>query len=286
MPDADEAANFGSGVPMSHPFFRVATACPYHRLVDLGSGSGGRCAGYTPAMAKTGSSAAAIPLPPHNLRMGGQHFQGDEAFVAAAVADVRKLIRLAGLGRSSRVLDWGCGAGRLAVGLKHEFGHVREYLGVDVQAPLIEWAAENLSDPHTRFSLVDVGNERYNPGGTVDHTIPAEPGVDIFYAYSVFSHMLPDDIAAYSRTIAGLLAPEGVGLVTAFVEPDVPSWSVNPAGYGPLTWEGPLHCVRFNQTVFEALLRQCGLRAAVVEHGTETDGQSLILLRRAAEYDL
>ena len=62
-------------------------------------------------------------------------------FVNAGVRDVRQLRQRAGLGRRKRVLDWGCGAGRLAVGIKHLLGHVEDYHGVDVQPALIEWAS-------------------------------------------------------------------------------------------------------------------------------------------------
>ena len=60
--------------------------------------------------------AIGLPLPPIELRMGGAHFREDSDFVAAAIRDVALLQRHAGLTRESRLLDWGCGAGRLAVG--------------------------------------------------------------------------------------------------------------------------------------------------------------------------
>lgn len=74
--------------------------------------------------------------------------------------------------------------------MREHFGHIRDYHGVDIQAELIEWADQNLAGPHFRFSYVNVSNERYNPEGLPDRTLAAAPGsVDVFYAYSVFSHM-------------------------------------------------------------------------------------------------
>jgi ubiquinone/menaquinone biosynthesis C-methylase UbiE len=162
--------------------------------------------------------------------MGGAHFQQDAAFIATSVADVRRLQDRAGLTEQSRLLDsWGCGAGRLAVGIKHTLGHVADYHGVDVQPEPIAWAAANLTDDHTRFALVDVANARYNPDGTRTQSIPApDSSVDVFYAYSAFSHMLIDDISTYCREIARLLAFGGRAMVTAFVEEGVASWSENP----------------------------------------------------------
>jgi cyclopropane fatty-acyl-phospholipid synthase-like methyltransferase len=223
------------------------------------------------------------PLPPKNLRMGGVHFRSDQKYIAGGVRDVRRLVRKAGLREDSRLLDWGCGAGRLAVGITLELGHIREYHGVDVQEKLVRWAAANLADEHTRFTLVDQHNARYNPAGRAGFEIPSDDGsVDVFYGYSVFSHMVADDVAGYSRTIAKILSPDGRVFLTAFVEDGVPDFEENPEGYLALAMQGPLHCVRFNRPFFEALLLDAGLGVEEFIHGRETDGQSLYILKRRA----
>ena len=228
----------------------------------------------------TEAAILGLPLPPIELRMGGAHFREDTDFVAAAIRDVALLQRHAGLTRESRLLDWGCGAGRLAVGIRQSLGHVRDYHGVDVQPDLLDWAHENLTDEHTRFTLVDQRNERYNPDGTASFEIPAEPGsVDVLYAYSVFSHMLERDVRGYAETIAAILAPQGRALMTAFVENDVPPCEENPAEYRKLPWKGRLHCVRYDRQYFEALLWNAGLAVDEFVYGRETDGQSLYSLR-------
>ncbi len=223
------------------------------------------------------------PLPPAGLRMGGEHFQDDEAFVATAARDVARLEARAGLSAESSLLDWGCGAGRLAVGVKARLGAVREYHGVDVQPALIEWDRAHLADPATHFTLVDVANARYNPGGERAAVIPAtDRSVDVFYAYSVWSHLDAADAAAYLRELARVLAPSGAAMLTCFVEDDVPAWQENPAGYGPLAWEGALHCARFERRFFESLIAAAGLAVVRFEYGGETDGQSLYVVRRSA----
>lgn len=222
-----------------------------------------------------------IPLPPYSLRMGGRHFKKDADFVAAGVRDVRLLRQRAGLGRRKRVLDWGCGAGRLAIGIKHLLGHVEDYHGVDIQPELLGWAKDNLTDEHTRFTLVDAHNARYNPDGAPSFEIPADDGsVDVLYAYSVFSHMLTHDLAGYGATIARILAPQGRAWVTAFVEEDVPDCVENPPDYLALEWSGALHCVRYDRRFLEATLWDAGLAVDEYVHGRETDGQSMYVLRR------
>lgn len=222
-----------------------------------------------------------VPLPPPRLRMGGAHFRKDADFIKAGVRDVRLLRRRAGLTRKSRLLDWGCGAGRLAIGVRHLLGNIEEYHGVDVQPELLDWARDNLTDAHTRFTLVDQRNERYNPDGDKTFAIPAQPGsVDVLYSYSVFSHMLARDVAGYSATIAKILAPEGRAMMTAFVEEDVEDCTENPTDYRKLEWKGALHCVRFNRRFFEATVYDAGLAVDEFVYGRETDGQSMYVLRR------
>ena len=216
--------------------------------------------------------------------MGGKHFKNDDAFIRTAVRDVKRLERLAGLTAESRLLDWGCGAGRLAVGVLEHFPNRRiaDYHGVDVQPDLISWARQNLTAPGFRFTCVDVANERYNPAGLPEPTIAADPeSVDVFYAYSVFSHMNDDDTATYLHLIAEALSPAGRAFVTCFVEEGVPDWEENPEDYGPLEWKGRLHCTRFARSHFENPAAEAGMAVDRFVYGRETDGQSLYVLRMA-----
>jgi cyclopropane fatty-acyl-phospholipid synthase-like methyltransferase len=213
--------------------------------------------------------------------MGGKHFKNDAAFIKTAVRDVRRLEKHAGLTTQSSLLDWGCGAGRLAVGVREHLGRVADYHGVDVQRELVDWAEATLAGPGFRFTCVDVSTERYNPDGTPERTLAADPGsVDVFYAYSVFSHMNDEDTPAYLGLIGEALAPAGKAFVTCFVEEDVAAWEENPEGYGPLEWKGRLHCTRFSRRHFEDHVNAAGLAVDRFEYGGETDGQSLYVLRR------
>jgi len=220
------------------------------------------------------------PLPPGKYRMGGKHFKNDKAFVKTAVGDVQRLEKYCGLNTESALLDWGCGAGRLAIGVRKHFGRIRDYHGVDIQPELIEWAQANLEGAGFRFSLLNVSNERYNPDGSREQSLGAEPSsVNVLYAYSVFSHMNDDDSATYLRLIRDVLVPTGKAFVTCFVEEDVPDWQENPQDYGPLDWQGRLHCTLFARGHFESHVHKAGLAVDRFEYGQETDGQSLYVLR-------
>lgn len=231
-----------------------------------------------------GRSPKGLPLPPTRLRMGGTHFRDDAAFVAGACRDAARLVRQAGLTDDSAVLDIGCGAGRLAIGILEEVGGTSEYVGLDVNPYLVAWADRHLTrvDRRIRFEHVDVANERYNRNGQLTVKARAMPvdddHFDIAYAYSVFSHMRSEDVRQYLQESRRVLRSNGVFVFTAFVEDDVADEEENPANYGPTQWFGPLHCVRYARDYFLNMIDAAALTVLRAEHGTETDGQSLYIV--------
>lgn len=228
-----------------------------------------------------------LALPPPQHRQGGRHFKDDAAFVAAGRRDARRLQETFGVTTETRVLDIGCGAGRLAIGLLAQVGEMRSYTGVDVAWRSVDWCRRHITDEHAgmRFVHVDVANPRYNPGGRKlgdDFRLPLPDGsADVIHLYSVFSHMEPDDVRVYLREFARLLAGAGGVFLTAFVEDGVEPVAVNPEGYGPLRWSGELHCVRYDRGFFARLVDEAGLRVDRVDHRSDVDWQSAIVLRPA-----
>lgn len=225
-----------------------------------------------------------VGLPPSRLRTGGAHFKDDNDYVVSAVREVDRLVSLVGLNRDSRLLDFGCGAGRLGIGIAERLGDIALYHGLDVQPELIWWARRHVGRAgRFEFIHVDNVNARYNPAGVANSRIPldGEAAYDVFYSYSVFSHMRLPDVRAYLAEAARLLRPGGYAVFTAFVEGDVPEDTENPVGYGPLTWRGDLHCVRFNREIFNDAVRRAGLDIVHFEYGDETDGQSFYVTKRA-----
>jgi SAM-dependent methyltransferase len=171
-----------------------------------------------PAPGPRPESDGGPPIPPPRLRFMGE---SEEEFVEIGDALLATLERRAALGESSRVLDVGCGYGRLAHALLRR-GFAGRYLGVDVLEPHIEWCAANLADGGVEFRRVDIRNERYNPAGTRD---PGELDLggerfDVVALFSVFTHMWPNDVSAYLRLIDAALAPQGRALATFFLLDD------------------------------------------------------------------
>jgi 2-polyprenyl-3-methyl-5-hydroxy-6-metoxy-1,4-benzoquinol methylase len=96
------------------------------------------------ARAGTVTAPDGRPIPPASIRLGGPNFTDDADYLRSGAADVQRLVDDTGLNADSRVLDIGCGVGRLATGLAGEFAGLRNYTGVDVDRGRILWCRKNL----------------------------------------------------------------------------------------------------------------------------------------------
>src|SRR4051794_40645769 len=90
-------------------------------------------------------------------------YVGEGDFVATGDEFLGHLRELAGLTPRSRVLDVGCGIGRVARPLAG-FLDGGSYTGFDVNAPAIGWCQARYPE-HFRFQLADLYNARYHPTG-------------------------------------------------------------------------------------------------------------------------
>lgn len=227
-----------------------------------------------------------IALPAKHFRFGGSEFKDDAYFLASGRREARRLVEKCGLTTESRILDIGCGVGRLPLGILSEMKSPAEYSGVDVDTRSITWCQRHIQRDHPRFHFerINVLNQRYNPNGTkIDrgfHLPFADCSFDVIYLYSVFSHMMSDHIQAYLYEFRRLLVPGGQAFFTAFVEENVPDVTENPQGY-KMNWNGALHCVRYQSDYFNSLIAQTGFRVRLFEYGQETDGQSALYLSSA-----
>jgi SAM-dependent methyltransferase len=156
-------------------------------------------------------------LPPFRLRdVGGGDFESSGRKV------VNNLVKLCSLDPTARVLEIGCGIGRIALPLTD---HLRDgsYLGMDVVAASIRWCQSNITPKHPRFEFyhVDVFNQRYNPKGRAqdkDYRFPcADLSFDFIFLISVFTHLLPPGMANYLREMHRLLADDGQVFITFFL---------------------------------------------------------------------
>jgi SAM-dependent methyltransferase len=156
--------------------------------------------------------------PPPELK-----FVGDGDFHAVGNEFLALFTRLAELQPSHRVLDVGCGVGRMAVPLLDFLSPEGSYEGFDVVPGAVDWCRQNLStrNPRFRFQLADIRNEYYFAAGNFaaeDYVFPyADGSFDLVILTSVFTHLMPAATANYLKEIRRVLKPEGRSFITWFV---------------------------------------------------------------------
>lgn len=115
-----------------------------------------------------------------------------------------EMLRFYGLGARDRLIDVGCGSGRLAIPLSKT--HVGPYLGTDLVPDLLAYARKQCARPDWRFEAVD------------GLTIPAADGsADMVCFFSVFTHLLHEQTYLYLEEARRVLKPGGK-IVFSFLE--------------------------------------------------------------------
>jgi SAM-dependent methyltransferase len=148
------------------------------------------------------------------------HNVGDGDFIAVGAQLLRNLRDHADLTGNDRVLDIGCGNGRVANQLA-PFLQGGTYLGFDISWPGIQACRRRFAgQAHMRFEHLDVWNGEYNETGKVaeaDAVFPAaDRSIDVAFATSVFTHMQMPAVRRYLAESARVLAPGGRLAFTAF----------------------------------------------------------------------
>lgn len=132
-------------------------------------------------------------------------------------------IELGKLQPHDRVLEVGCGVGRMAVSLMPYLKDKGRYDGMDIVSEAIEWCQHHITPRNSnfRFHQVDIYNKKYNPKGaqpSSDYTFPFEDrSFDFIFLTSVFTHMLPRDMGRYLSEISRVLKVGRRCLITFFL---------------------------------------------------------------------
>jgi SAM-dependent methyltransferase len=204
----------------------------------------------------------AIASTPERRYGGWDEAEFAESGARKAAGVLRRLDELGVPARHSRVLDFGCGVGRLSLPLAERFETV---VGVDIAPSMIEAAearAREAGVTNARF-LVD-GESRLEPAG-----------FDLVYCALVLQHQPSVDAAlALVERLATLVAPGGA-LVVQVPTHLAPRLRLQPGRriYGALRGLGvpprflyerlrlqPMRMIAVPRPRFDACLRDAGLR--------------------------
>lgn len=145
-------------------------------------------------------------IPPEHLQIrvtgaaaGQFHLTGRR--VAEQIAGILARAGLP-LGRHARILDFGCGPGRVISAIK-DMHPQAELFGSDIDGEAIGWARANLED---------VGDFRVN--GPAPPLPFADESFDLIYSISIFTHLPEDMQHGMLAELRRILKPGGVLLTT------------------------------------------------------------------------
>jgi len=223
-------------------------------------------------------------VPPRGLQaVGPGDFESDGR-------DFLRLFRdVGGLRPSDRVLDVGCGVGRMAVPLTGFLDEAGSYDGFDVSPADVNWCRRAISSrfPKFRFVHADVANSEYNPGGRVPPRAFVFPyrdrAFDFVLATSVFTHLLPEAAERYLGEIGRVLDSGRRFFCTAFLLDETAGAAI-AAGRTAYRFESvvdgayvqdplsPESAVAYDARNFRRMLERAGLEVRAQERGTWCGG--------------
>ena len=168
-------------------------------------------------------------IPPPSL-----NHVGDGDFKAIGEHFFKFFVELGGLKPQHKVLDVGCGIGRMAIPLTQYLSGEGRYEGFDIVKSGIDWCNDRITTRYRNFHFkhVDIVNKTYN--ATPDHLVATLRGqrplqashyrfpyednsFDFVFLTSVFTHMLPAEVENYMSEIHRVLKPSGRSLITYFL---------------------------------------------------------------------
>jgi SAM-dependent methyltransferase len=225
--------------------------------------------------------------------------RGLDAFLLAGKTFVEYMIRF-GLERHHRVLDIGCGGGRMAVAMTDYL--TSDYEGFDVSDQGIRWCKRVITPRHRNFHFrhVRVANGLYRKEGesAASFRFPyANAAFDFAIAISVFTHLRPDEAARYLFETARVLRSGGTLFSTWFllddfsrerVENGHTRWLRHRYGDAMMVHDStrPEVAIGFPQEWVEGTLRDTGFQVSEPWYGSwsgrsdSLDYQDIVLARR------
>lgn len=153
----------------------------------------------------------------------GMIFIGPGNFKKIGEDLLQNFIQLGGLQPHHRVLDIGCGIGRIAIPLTGYLNEKGSYEGFDVVKMGIDWCQKKITPrfPNFRFRHIPLRNDLYNleaNNTAAEVQFPYPDGeFDFIILTSVFTHMQQKEVQNYLAEISRVLKPGGTCFATFFI---------------------------------------------------------------------
>lgn len=160
-----------------------------------------------------------FPLPNTKTRMRVGPFMDPNHYIHDASNWVKTIAENINLSNTKRILDIGCGTGRLFYPLKESLPNIKLYEGLDINSQVIKWAKNNINDKIANFTHFDMFNSLYNPNGSKISKLKLPYGdkkFDLILVQSVFTHLLFQDVGSYIGEIKRILTSDGRLISTYF----------------------------------------------------------------------
>lgn len=205
----------------------------------------------------------------------GLSFVGRSDFEQTGQEFLDHFVKLGELKPDDRVLDIGCGIGRMAIPLT---GYLEggSYEGFDVGKEMIAWCRRHITSryPEFIFTWAPIYNQKYNPFGTIsasEFRFPYEDdSFDFALATSLFTHLTRDEASHYLGELGRVLRPGATSLLTFFlltpeseaeIEAGRASFDFKHEIDGAVTTDPrqPEEAVAFRLTDLEPMLAEVGL---------------------------
>jgi SAM-dependent methyltransferase len=214
-------------------------------------------------------------------------YVGDSDFRATGDEFLGHFQTLAGLRAEDRVLEIGCGIGRMARVLVDVLRPPGSYDGFDIVAPGIKWCQAHYRETPApfRFRHADLRNSSYNPGATdsaAEYRFPFDDdSFELVLATSLFTHLLADAADHYLAEATRVLAPGGRLFATWYLLQDARAESPPPpftrvAAGSPMVVSDPAvpeACVGFDEAWLRARLSVHGLALHTLVRGNWSGGR-------------
>lgn len=207
---------------------------------------------------------------------------------------LRYFVEFGGLKPEHQVLDVGCGTGRIAAALLPYLDKNGSYDGFDIVKAGIDWCVKKITakSPRFRFLHADIFNKAYNPDGRYkahEYQFPyPAASKDFVFLTSVFTHMLPDEVAHYLFEIARVMKPDATCLITFFLVnaesrrllvagKTHQNFSYDHRGFWTTDPETPETAVAYDEFWARRLFEKCGLEIIEPVHYGSWSGRQNFL---------